>query len=788
MESNNQVYISQEQVEDIFKRHLKTSEYSLSIRTLFGSRMSRKINYHPYYQRNYVWDNSKASFFIESILLGTDIPPIILFNTGDSIEVIDGRQRYETIKRFRENELKLSIKGLTKLTQFKGQIFSKLDSDIVKLLDNTKIRIFEFEVINEPRLDSNLEDKIKKEIFRRYNSGITPLNAAEIDNAVYDEDPITIYFKDEFSKSDKLLNIIKEHFIGHKGDNGAAKALEFLRKYLVLSSFPIKTYANGTNRTEIIDLLYNVRSDNTEDIEDVCLNMFDNLFISSSYLEKIPLGDLNFNRYVSECILWAVGILKDEGVSKEKIIESCTISRVVNNILDNAVFFTEGNAHYYKSIIDRFSFVANVFQDVFDIDFSKYIKDDTFKDQVKGMRQSEREAKLKLDELASFRLHRPDASMLPVEEIVHDLNSSSYMLRPSYQRQEKINQIKASAIIESLILGIKLPPIFVFINDNSVKEIIDGQQRLLSILGFTGNPFVDELGNTKYAKLNNFKLQRLKILNEFNGFRFNDLPHHVQDKIMEFRLGVIEIESTFNKAFDPVDLFVRLNNKPYPIKENSFEMWNSFVEKDAIKRIKEVTKNNIDWFYVKNPESRSSADRMQNEELITMLAYIAYNDSQRPNYKSVGFFLRAGRINCRIGDKKDISLLLEKISTDIELRDKFISFVDATEIKINRLKVLLLKSIDVDKENVDLKSALNSLFNFEKFRSNNIRTLADFFILFSILNSLGELDIELKDLHSLKEKINHIQNLLLSPPNLGESSDDYYSYFKEEISRPLNIG
>ncbi|RID81948.1 DUF262 domain-containing protein [Mesobacillus zeae] len=47
--------------------------------------------YDPYYQRNYVWDADKASYFIESILLGTEIPPLVFFNTGKQIEVIDGR-------------------------------------------------------------------------------------------------------------------------------------------------------------------------------------------------------------------------------------------------------------------------------------------------------------------------------------------------------------------------------------------------------------------------------------------------------------------------------------------------------------------------------------------------------------------------------------------------------------------------------------------------------------------------------------------------------------------------
>jgi len=158
--SDNNLYLNQEEFENVFKKNIKSSEYSVSIKTLFGDRMTRKVNYHPYYQRNYVWDKAKASFFIESILLGTDIPPLIFFNAGSRIEVIDGRQRYETIKRFRNGELKLHIKGLTKLPQLKNYTFSKLDSDMQSLLDDAKIRIFEFEVFNEPKLSSALEDKI----------------------------------------------------------------------------------------------------------------------------------------------------------------------------------------------------------------------------------------------------------------------------------------------------------------------------------------------------------------------------------------------------------------------------------------------------------------------------------------------------------------------------------------------------------------------------------------------------------------------------------------------------
>ena len=112
------LFLKQEDFERIFTSHLKIETYSKSIESIFSDRLVRRINYKPYYQRNYVWDNHKASYFIESILLGTEIPPLIFFNNGnDNFEVIDGRQRFETIKRFKNNEFALTKKGLSTLKQ-----------------------------------------------------------------------------------------------------------------------------------------------------------------------------------------------------------------------------------------------------------------------------------------------------------------------------------------------------------------------------------------------------------------------------------------------------------------------------------------------------------------------------------------------------------------------------------------------------------------------------------------------------------------------------------------------
>lgn len=175
--------IRQETFEKIFKEHLKVETYSKSIDSLFSPRLRNKIDYKPYYQRNYVWDYNKATYFIESILLGTEIPPLIFFDNNSSIEIIDGRQRFETIMRFMGNKFALKPKGLQILTQLKNNSYDDLaknDREIIDKFLDAKLRIIEFKLVNEPPLDKYLEDRIKKEIFSRYNSGITPLKKQKL--------------------------------------------------------------------------------------------------------------------------------------------------------------------------------------------------------------------------------------------------------------------------------------------------------------------------------------------------------------------------------------------------------------------------------------------------------------------------------------------------------------------------------------------------------------------------------------------------------------------------------
>ena len=56
---------------EIFKTHLKIDNSVKSIaHTFLNDRYASRIDYAPYFQRKYVWDTEKATYFIESILPG----------------------------------------------------------------------------------------------------------------------------------------------------------------------------------------------------------------------------------------------------------------------------------------------------------------------------------------------------------------------------------------------------------------------------------------------------------------------------------------------------------------------------------------------------------------------------------------------------------------------------------------------------------------------------------------------------------------------------------------------
>jgi hypothetical protein len=140
---------------------------------------SSDIELTPDFQRNFIWDKTRQSKLIESILLGLPLPSIYLSQYQDGrLTVVDGLQRLSTISAFLKNQLTLS--NLEYLEECNGKRFSELET----VLSPLRIRRFGQTQIMCFVIDYRSPSKLKFDLFRRLNTGGKPLNNQEIRNCL----------------------------------------------------------------------------------------------------------------------------------------------------------------------------------------------------------------------------------------------------------------------------------------------------------------------------------------------------------------------------------------------------------------------------------------------------------------------------------------------------------------------------------------------------------------------------------------------------------------------------
>lgn len=122
----------------------------------------------------------------------------------------------------------------------------------------------------------------------------------------------------------------------------------------------------------------------------------------------------------------------------------------------------------------------------------------------------------------------------PLKTIVSMLDSGNYQLNPDFQRRRRWDIERKSKLIESFIMNIPVPPIFLYESKFSYYEIMDGLQRVLTIYDF-------------YKDF--FKLQGLEIWKEINDFSYSELPEQVKRGIdRRYLSSIILLQET---AKDP---------------------------------------------------------------------------------------------------------------------------------------------------------------------------------------------------------------------------------------------
>lgn len=125
-------------------------------------------------------------------------------------------------------------------------------------------------------------------------------------------------------------------------------------------------------------------------------------------------------------------------------------------------------------------------------------------------------------------------------ELYDMYENEELIIAPDYQRLFRWEPEKQSRFIESLILEMPVPPIFVIETDDGIYELIDGLQRISSYLHFRGIRF----GENK-DELVPLELSGCDIVPDLNGYTFETLPKALQIKLKRsfVRMEVIKKES-----------------------------------------------------------------------------------------------------------------------------------------------------------------------------------------------------------------------------------------------------
>lgn len=155
---------------------LQIAKVERSIYDLHRSWKQNVLQLDPDFEREFVWDMTRQSQLIESVLARIPLPAFYLSEENEEQTiVIDGQQRLTTIFRFMQDELVL--RDLYLLPELDGKCFRDLEGKLQRRFEATALTCF----VLQPGTDS----EVKFHIFKRLNLGGVALNAQEIRNGLF---------------------------------------------------------------------------------------------------------------------------------------------------------------------------------------------------------------------------------------------------------------------------------------------------------------------------------------------------------------------------------------------------------------------------------------------------------------------------------------------------------------------------------------------------------------------------------------------------------------------------
>ncbi len=226
------------------------------------------------------------------------------------------------------------------------------------------------------------------------------------------------------------------------------------------------------------------------------------------------------------------------------------------------------------------------------------------------------------------------------------------IISADFQRNFVWNMKQASLLIDSFLLGLPVPQVFFYIDESNKNIVIDGQQRIMSIVYFLDGHFGSE---SIQGKQTVFRLQGLDEKSQFADKRFDELSEEYQRKLKSAVLRAINIRqlNPKNETTSIYHIFERLNTGGTPLKPQ--EIRNCIYRGNFSQRLRDLNKDK-NWRLIMG---KDTLDKHQKdiELLLRIFAFTYYfKDYEKP----MKDFLSSAMSSNKTGDTDDVNNFVDR--------------------------------------------------------------------------------------------------------------------------------
>lgn len=242
---------------------------------------------------------------------------------------------------------------------------------------------------------------------------------------------------------------------------------------------------------------------------------------------------------------------------------------------------------------------------------------------------------------------------MTVRELVRMAAEGELIRAPEYQRKFRWTELSESRLIESILLGLPVPAIYVAANPNGSWELVDGLQRVSALIHFTAEGEVRDRLLDEIGREGSLVLCELEKLPSLNGLTFADLPTPVRLSFMKRMLRVTALSDKSDREVR-FDLFERLNTGGVALSPQEVR---SCVYKGKFSVVLDELAGSPDFKALIKLQRRRERDGTREEQVLKFFAYLDYRDEFKGDVK--GFLNKCFE---KMSNLEDFSRMKEEFS------------------------------------------------------------------------------------------------------------------------------